>query len=188
MAAQYSIIPAPVTLIQQPGMFSFNDSTILVADNSLKKVADMAKSYFHLKDGSATKNAVLLKVDRSLKLNEEGYRLIVDTDTVEIQGKSTAGVFYGLQSLRQLMPTEGWNGAHTFDVPAVIIEDQPRFSWRGAHLDVGRNFMPMSFIKKFIDRIFVCIWIAISQSKYFILFRFGYSPNKASKCFPCKGS
>ena len=151
MAAQYSIIPAPVTLIQQPGSFSFNDGTVLVADKGLKKVAEMAKTYFHLTDGTATKNAVVLKVDKSLKLGDEGYRLIVDTDTVEIQGKSAAGVFYGLQSLRQLMPTSGWNGSHSFSVPAVIIEDQPRFSWRGAHLDVGRNFMPMAFIKKFID-------------------------------------
>jgi hexosaminidase len=153
MAAQYSIIPAPVTLIQQPGSFAFNENTVLVADKGLQKLADMAKSYFHLNDGTATKNAVILKVDKSLKLNDEGYRLIVDTDTVEIQGKSAAGVFYGLQSLRQLMPTEGWKGAHSFNVPAVIIEDQPRFSWRGAHLDVGRNFMPKEFIKKFIDNL-----------------------------------
>ena len=153
MAAQYSIIPAPVTLIQQPGTFSFNENTVLVADKSLKKVADMAKTYFHLTDGAATKNAVILKVDKGLKLGEEGYRLIVDTDTVEIQGKSPAGVFYGLQSLRQLMPTEGWKGSKSFSVPAVIIEDQPRFGWRGAHLDVGRNFMPMEFIKRFIDNL-----------------------------------
>ena len=108
MAAQYSIIPAPAILIQQEGSFSFNESTVLVADQGLKKVADMAKSYFHLKDGSSAKNAVLLKIDRSLKLGEEGYRLMIDKDTVEIQGKSAAGVFYGLQSLRQLMPTAGW--------------------------------------------------------------------------------
>ena len=151
MATQYSIIPAPVTLIHQPGSFLFNESTVLVSDKGLKKVADMAKTYFHLSDGTATKNAVVLKVDKSLKLGEEGYRLIIDTETVEIQGKTPAGVFYGLQSLRQLMPTEGWKGAHNFNVPAVIIEDQPRFQWRGAHLDVGRNFMPIAFIKKFID-------------------------------------
>ncbi len=151
MAAQYSIIPAPAILIQQAGSFSFNESTVLVADKSLKKVADMAKSYFHLVDGTSSKNAVVLSIDKSLKVGNEGYRLMIDADSVEIQGKSAAGVFYGLQSLRQLMPTEGWKGAKTFNVPAVIIEDTPRFAWRGAMLDVGRNFMPKESIKKFID-------------------------------------
>lgn len=151
MANQYAIIPAPVTLIQQPGTFTFNESTVLVADKGLKKVADMAKSYLHISDGTASKNAVVLKVDKGLKLGSEGYRLIVDSDTVEIQGKSAAGVFYGLQSLRQLMSPEGRKGAKSFTVPAVIIEDQPRFGWRGAMLDVGRNFMPMDAVKRFID-------------------------------------
>jgi hexosaminidase len=151
MVAQYSIIPAPAILIQQQGSFSFNPNTVLVADQGLKKVANMAMSYFHLKEGSATKNVVILKVDKSLKLNDEGYRLNIDSDTVEILGKSPAGVFYGLQSLRQLMPLDAWKGAGTFEVPAVIIEDQPRFKWRGAMLDVGRNFMDMDFIKRFID-------------------------------------
>ena len=148
---QYAIIPQPVTLIQQPGHFSFNDQTVLVADRGLKQVADMAKSYFPLHDGSGTKTAVVLKLDKSLKLNDEGYRLIVDDQTVEIQGKTAAGVFYGLQSLRQLMPVSAWKGAKSFEIPAVIIEDQPRFKWRGAMLDVGRNFMPKEFIKRFID-------------------------------------
>ena len=151
MAAQYSIIPAPAILIQQAGSFSFNEDTVLVADKSLKKVADMAKSYFHLVEGTSAKNAVVLSIDKSLKLGNEGYRLMIDADSVEIQGKSAAGVFYGLQSLRQLMPTEGWKGAKNFKVPAVMIEDTPRFAWRGAMLDVGRNFMPKESIKKFID-------------------------------------
>jgi hexosaminidase len=151
MANQYSIIPAPAILIQQAGTFSFNDKTVLVADRGLKSVVDMAKSYFHLSEGNSAKNVVVLKVDKSLKLNDEGYRLMVDSDSIEIVGKSPAGVFYGLQSLRQLMPSEGWKGARSFQIPAVIIEDQPRFSWRGAHLDVGRNFMPKEFIKQYID-------------------------------------
>lgn len=150
-ASQYSIIPAPVTLIQQPGSFSFNENTVLVADKGLKKVADMAKTYFPIADGTGSKNAVVLKLDKNLKLNDEGYRLIIDENTVEIQGKSAAGVFYGLQSLRQLMPMEGWKGAKSFKIPAVIIEDAPRFKWRGAMLDVCRNFMPKEFIKKYID-------------------------------------
>ncbi|MBS1725142.1 MAG: beta-N-acetylhexosaminidase [Armatimonadetes bacterium] len=148
---QYPIIPEPVTVIQQPGHFSFNEGTVLVADKGLKKVADMARGYFHLHDGTGKQNAVVLKIDKSLNLNDEGYRLIIDKDTVEISGKSPAGVFYGLQSLRQLVPLEGWKGATSYDVPAVIIEDEPRFKWRGAMLDTGRNFMPKEFIKKFID-------------------------------------
>lgn len=147
----YAIIPAPVTLIEQPGHFHLDENTVLVADKGLKKVADLAKGYFHVADGAGKKNVIVLKIDKSLKLNEEGYRLIVDDQMIEIQGKSPSGVFYGLQSLRQLVPIEGWKGARTYDIPAVIIEDQPRFKWRGAMLDTCRNFMPKEFIKKFID-------------------------------------
>ncbi len=65
------------------------------------------------------------------------------------------GVFYGVQTLRQLLPPEVFREATvtgvTWGVPAVLIEDQPRFGWRGGHLDVCRHFMPKEFVKKYID-------------------------------------
>jgi hexosaminidase len=66
-----------------------------------------------------------------------------------------AGLFYAVQTLRQLLPPEIFREAPVrtvkWVIPAVVIEDWPRFSWRGAHLDVGRHFMPKEFVKKYID-------------------------------------
>ena len=74
---------------------------------------------------------------------------------MEIRAAGEAGLFYGVQSLLQLFPPEIFRAAPIDDtewnVPAVEIEDRPRFGWRGAHLDVARHFMPKSFVLKFID-------------------------------------
>jgi hexosaminidase len=88
-------------------------------------------------------------------LGLEGYRLDVTPDAVTIRGAAPAGVFYGLQTLRQLLPPailRASRAADTaWDVPAVVIEDAPRFSWRGSHLDVARHFQPKAFITKHLD-------------------------------------
>lgn len=76
--------------------------------------------------------------------NPEGYRLMAENGKVTIIGGSDAGVFYGLQTLEQLKDSAGY-------VPVVTIEDAPRFSWRGMHLDVSRHFFSKDFIKKYLD-------------------------------------
>lgn len=76
--------------------------------------------------------------------NPEGYRLMARNGSVEIVGGSDAGVFYGLQTLEQLKDSAGY-------VPVVTIEDAPRFSWRGMHLDVARHFFSKDFVKKYLD-------------------------------------
>jgi hexosaminidase len=74
---------------------------------------------------------------------------------VTIRAATPAGVFYGMQTLRQLLPVDIFREARTngvsWQVPAVAIEDVPRFQWRGAHLDVSRHFLPKEFVKKYID-------------------------------------
>jgi len=78
----------------------------------------------------------------------ESYRLRVAETGVVVTAPDPAGLFYGLQTLGQLMtPVE----AGTATIPAVIIEDQPRFRYRGMHLDVGRHAFPVAFIKRYID-------------------------------------
>ena len=76
-------------------------------------------------------------------------------DSVRIRGYSAAGVFYGVQTLRQLLPPDILRRSPVdemrWTVPVVEIEDTPRFSWRGAHMDVARHFMPKEFILKFLD-------------------------------------
>ena len=87
--------------------------------------------------------AIEIKRDPSLSGGPEAYKLSVRTDGVTITGATPAGVFYAAQTLRQLGP----------DFPCVEIEDSPRFGWRGALVDVGRHFMPIESLYKFVDAI-----------------------------------
>lgn len=85
----------------------------------------------------------------------EAYRLVVTSRRIEITGAAPAGVFYGIQTLRQLFPPEIFRRTRVegvrWEIPAVTIEDAPRFAWRGAHMDVSRHFMPREFVFKFLD-------------------------------------
>ena len=89
------------------------------------------------------------------ELGEEGYELTVVPGSVIIRATKPAGVFYGVQTLRQLLPPEIELGKPSPDVEwtidAVRIEDRPRFAWRGMHLDVARHFFDKQFVKRYID-------------------------------------
>ncbi len=74
----------------------------------------------------------------------EGYRLVVTPDSIALTAPAQAGLFYGLQTLRQLVAPDS-------TIPAVTITDEPRFRWRGLHLDVGRHFQGVPFVKRYID-------------------------------------
>lgn len=86
-------------------------------------------------------------------VHAEAYRLSVDAeDGIEIAGTSAAGVFYGIQSLQALLPVEAYDtGASSVSVPAVRIEDAPRFGYRGLHLDVSRSFQSPEAVKRLLD-------------------------------------
>ena len=99
---------------------------------------------------------IVLRTDeKRTDLGPEGYELAVDKHGVTIVGGSPAGVFYGVQTLRQLLPPEIESGKRVdnmaWTLPFVRIQDQPRFGWRGALLDSGRHFLDKAFIKRFID-------------------------------------
>lgn len=89
------------------------------------------------------------------RMPEEAYELDADTDGIKLKAATHAGLFYGVQTLRQLLPPDIFRQAlvsgKTWTVPCVHIDDAPRFKWRGMHLDSARHFMPREFIKKFID-------------------------------------
>jgi hexosaminidase len=101
-------------------------------------------------------NAILLQLDRpACRGDEEGYRLVVDRRRVLLEAGSPVGIFYGLQTLGQLLPTRHGSGSSgrgpSWRIPSVEIEDAPRFPYRGMHLDVGRHVFPVSFIRRYID-------------------------------------
>jgi hexosaminidase len=88
----------------------------------------------------------------------EAYSLAVNENNVQLTANHPMGLFHGVQTIRQLLPpeielrsySEVPNGVK-WTIPSVTIEDNPRFAYRGMHLDVGRHFMPVEFVKKYID-------------------------------------
>src|SRR6185312_11194093 len=101
-----------------------------------------------LRTGAATDQPrIELRIDPSVH-GEEAYRLIVTPQRVEIAAADDRGLFWGVQTLRQLLPP----GRHaTLAIPAVRIDDAPRYAWRGVMLDAARHFIPMALVKQQID-------------------------------------
>lgn len=158
------IIPLPVSCVPTGGApFALTARTVVIppADAALKFTAAEAARLLGapLTDGvPAGGNSITLAVDAAFakSLGTEGYRLTVTAREIAIRGGGAAGVFYGLQTLRQLLPPDlerfGWRAdGGRVTVPAVEIEDRPRYGWRGAMLDVSRHFSPVAEVKKFID-------------------------------------
>ncbi len=105
---------------------------------------------------SARAGAIVLRLDASLaRLGDEGYALEVRPDRVTARAAGQAGLFYAVQTIRQLLPPDVFRAAPVrgvaWTMPAARIEDAPRFVWRGGMLDVGRHFMPKEFVEKYID-------------------------------------
>ncbi|MBB6120520.1 family 20 glycosylhydrolase [Nocardiopsis algeriensis] len=98
---------------------------------------------------------IRLSVDPRAGLGREGYRLIVDGEGAIVVGTDPAGVFYGAQTLRQLLPAAAYRkaplGQARWTLPAVRITDAPRFRWRGMMLDVARHFAPKREVMRCID-------------------------------------
>jgi hexosaminidase len=98
---------------------------------------------------------IRLSVDPRAGLGREGYRLIVDGEGAIVVGHDPAGLFYGAQTLRQLLPAAAYRDAPLGDtvwtLPPVSVTDAPRFRWRGAMLDVARHFLPKREVLRFID-------------------------------------
>ena len=163
-----SIIPQPVSVKVNNGSFLLNKNTVLIAkDPDDKPSADFFNDYlkeiygFGLNTGdSAKKNFIILATRKFVKVpdNEEHYTINSSTSGFVLEGDSYAGTFRGVQTLIQLLPVER---AAVLSMPLVTIDDEPRFKYRGLHLDVGRHFFDVGFIKKYIN------YIALHKMNYF---------------------
>ena len=149
-----SLIPKPTSMVSNGGTFAITAKTKIIAQkkefvsdaeafNALLQNA--ARFKFQVSSGQAAKQAISLVHDKSLS-NEE-YRLSVTKDQIKISGNG-AGVWYGLLTLLQMIPPDA---KPPFKIPCVEIQDKPRYRWRGMHLDVGRHFFPVDFVKRYID-------------------------------------
>jgi N-acetyl-beta-hexosaminidase len=155
------IIPKPTSIEKREGSFLLMPKTrIMVAEATRSPGKILAgtlaeKLGFPLKLADATAerepNGIVLRLDPSLeRLGPEGYTLTVSPERVVIAGMARTGVFYGTQTLRQLLlGTLG--GKSEVALPCLLIEDSPRFPWRGVMLDSARHFQGPDFVKRFID-------------------------------------
>ncbi len=152
-----NIIPEPAKVEIKEGIFTLNSSTIFVTrlsqtNNSINFFNDYLKKFygFKLKTWSQTKTEGV--IDLSLKKNNNlipgAYKLNVSKNKIEISANDEEGIFYGIQTLIQLLPAEKSN---SLNVRACNIIDSPRFAYRGLHLDCGRHFFSVNFIKQYID-------------------------------------
>lgn len=164
-AQSVQLIPQPSS-VKQPktaARFAINAATVLVLEGSnLEQPAmflnDYLEQYYKLRlsivNNSTSKNAIRLNYERMDNEIPGAYRLTVDDKGVYIAGDNDAGVFYGIQTLIQLLPVPDPRvkvAAVKTSIPFISVEDAPRFEYRGMHLDVGRHFLPVSFVKKYID-------------------------------------
>ncbi len=173
-----AIIPQPVSTHWGNGNFFINAGTVIVADESERPTVDFFNNYLqriyglHLpvrQSGGAGSIRFETKAPSSPK--EGRYELHVAAGTVTITGDTHEGTFYGMQTLIQLLPVSPFAAttagpvihpeAGGLFIPVVDIEDYPRFGYRGLHLDVGRHFFPVDFVKKYID------YIALHKMNYF---------------------
>lgn len=151
--AVYSIIPKPVLLEKGSGFYTFKKSSIICfQDSVLQTIANglIAEIEAYTKPTVLEENPCPISLLLNLEWHKkERYSLKVSDKGVQIIGASPRAVFYGVQSLKQLMQSN--TSGNSIRTPFVYIEDEPRFSYRGMHLDVARHMFPVKFIKKYID-------------------------------------
>lgn len=156
--ANYEVIPLPQEIKITTGNFVLNDRTSIVYPKDNKEMqqnANLLAEYIHQMSGKklkvidepVTSNTIILATGLNAD-NAEAYQLKVTQDNVIITGTSEAGTFYGIQTLRKSLPI---TNKGDISLPAAEINDYPRFSYRGVHLDVSRHFFPADSVKRFID-------------------------------------
>lgn len=156
------IIPLPQELKLNGHQFSINRETKIHYKKGLKDQAELLAGFLSpatgwdfeiVESGNENTNSILLRVVDQIP--EEGYELNVNADYVVIAASSGAGIFYGIQTLLQLLPPEIHNKQRQKDIfwaiEGVEIKDKPDYVWRGMMLDVSRYFFDKDYVKKYID-------------------------------------
>ena len=151
--ASFPVVPRPVQFTPSDGVFTLAPSTRIVVWPEAHGVGKylhellpfpLISSPTH-SDTIPAGGILLTNTGASTLLGSEGYHLSVSPAAIVVRANQSAGIFYGIQTLRQLIYADG------VTIPAVEIVDRPRFPWRGIMLDVGRHLFPIKFIKRLID-------------------------------------
>jgi hexosaminidase len=174
-----AIIPQPVKVQRTVGDFRITKNTVIaVQDEEDRKAARFFNDYLQQSYGFSLdvdrkegKNYIRLATRKFIQAPEkDAYTLSVTKEGVIIEGDTYAGTFHGVQTLLQLMPAYDMRsvtnnnfgiGISSLIIPAVQIQDYPRFAYRGMHLDVARHFFDVNFVKRYID------YLAFHKLNYF---------------------
>ncbi|MGN8067727.1 beta-N-acetylhexosaminidase [Mucilaginibacter sp. SG564] len=160
-----ALIPEPVSLVQGKGTFVIDNHTSLIISSGSPELAALgnrSNEWINTLAGvtlpvknktTASEHSISLLLNPALNNlgNDEGYELSITEHEVKLQARKTAGIFYGLQTLRQLLSLSGEANKQQHSLPVVEIVDYPRLKWRGLMLDVSRHFFSKDFVKKYID-------------------------------------
>ena len=152
---EIGIIPKPLFQEINKGFFVLDKDIRFISDTKLNEVSNYFKLYIEENHqvSFATQNEskkIVFTINDAIT-NEEGYELKIEENSILIASKNSKGAFYAVQSLLQLMPIKS-NGL-AIAIPCLELQDEPQFKYRGMHLDVGRHFFSVDFIKKYIDLI-----------------------------------
>ncbi len=163
-AGQINIAPRPGMMKPGKGFFILTEDTGILYEKGCDTEARKLKSYLEPATGcdiqsqplvTSAANTITLKINTKLaSLGSEGYRLNVEKDRIDIASSTNAGIFYGIQTLRQLLPVEIYSASiekADWKVPCISIEDTPSYPWRGMMLDVSRYFFDSTYVKRYME-------------------------------------
>ena len=158
------LIPWPEEISFFNNSFELTDKTVIKADKSLQFITGQLRNYLEpatgylipVKARTFGRNVIELKLDKNLSsLGDEGYKLNITSKKVQIIAYNQEGIFWGIQTLRQLFPVEILREAKMegvqWELPCLNIVDKPRFKWRGLMIDYSRTFWNSGLTKKYID-------------------------------------
>lgn len=159
------LVPRPVKATRTDGSYRITEQTAVVAsDSSARQVATYALEEFGAAmefdlslSNSASTDVIEFELrERGVETGEEGYELIVSPDGITLRAPSAAGLFFGVQTLRQLLPPKIESDSPEpgpWPIPCGRISDTPRFEYRGVHLDVARHFFTIDAVKRYVDHL-----------------------------------
>ncbi len=162
MVAQHTIIPTPVSYIATNETFTFDNELHLELDTK----DTQAKQYIHqfrdfmsdmgilLAEQSTSQQSIRISLNKNsdLELGSEGYTLDILKNNINLSANKAAGIFNGLQTLKQLFLLKNHEEKSAIKIAGCNIKDYPRFKWRGLMLDVSRHFFTVDEVKAYIDK------------------------------------
>lgn len=148
-----NVIPKPAYAVENDGEFCIDkDCTVFFApafDSVKGFFKDMVKS--SINDDLAESDTAEIRFDEDKSLPEEGYKLNVTEKEIKVTASTAVGAYYAIQTIRQLGGFDLLRNCDSVEIPAVEINDKPRFGWRGFHLDCSRHFWSVDEIKRLLD-------------------------------------